>query len=53
VIGVALFGSLIANRDQFLPGLHLALHISAIVLLICAAAAFIGIRDEQLPNDRK
>lgn len=50
VIGVALFGSLIANRDQFLPGLHLALYISAAVLLIGAVSAFIGIRDEQSTN---
>ena len=46
VIGVALFGSLIANRGQFIPGLHLALYISATVLLIGMAVAFIGIRDD-------
>lgn len=49
-IGVALFGSLIANRDQFVSGLHLALYISAVVLIIGAVSAFIGIRDEQLAN---
>lgn len=32
VIGVALLGSLIANRRQFVPGLHLALCISAAVV---------------------
>src|SRR5215469_9941815 len=42
VIGVALFGSLIANHYQFVPGLHLALHLSAVALLIGAAAAFVG-----------
>ena len=47
VIGVALFGSLIANRDQFIPGMHLALYISAAVLLIGTASAFFCIRDEQ------
>jgi MFS transporter, DHA2 family, methylenomycin A resistance protein len=47
VIGVALFGSLIANRDQFIPGLHLALYISAVILLIGTVSAFIGIRNEQ------
>ncbi|MBV8337127.1 MAG: MFS transporter [Alphaproteobacteria bacterium] len=47
VIGVALFGSLIANRDQFVPGLHLALYICAIVLLIGSVTAFTGIDDEQ------
>jgi MFS transporter, DHA2 family, methylenomycin A resistance protein len=50
VIGVALFGSLIANRHQFVPGLHLALCISAAVLLIGFGAAFIGIRDHQSAN---
>jgi MFS transporter, DHA2 family, methylenomycin A resistance protein len=47
VIGVALFGSLIANRYQFLGGLQLALYISAVVLLIGAVAAGVGIRDER------
>ena len=45
VIGVALFGSLIAGRDQFVPGVHLALYLSAVVLLIGGLAAFVGIRD--------
>jgi MFS transporter, DHA2 family, methylenomycin A resistance protein len=45
VIGVALFGSLIAARDQFIPGMHLALYISAAVLLVGAVSAFLGIRD--------
>jgi len=43
VIGVALFGSLIANRGQFAPSLHLALYISVAVLLIGAISAFIGV----------
>jgi MFS transporter, DHA2 family, methylenomycin A resistance protein len=47
VIGIALFGSLIANRNQLVPGLHLALYISAIVLLIGSVTAFMGIDDEQ------
>lgn len=46
VIGVALFGSLIANRDHFIAETHLALYISVVVLLIGAAAAFIAIRDD-------
>jgi DHA2 family methylenomycin A resistance protein-like MFS transporter len=50
VIGVALFGSLLANRHQFVPGLHLALYISAAVLLIGLGAAFIGIHDQQSMN---
>ena len=47
VIGVALFGSLIANRDQFIPSLRVALYISVIVLLIGAVSAFMGIHEEQ------
>jgi DHA2 family methylenomycin A resistance protein-like MFS transporter len=47
VIGVALFGSLIANPNQFISGIHLALYISAVVLLIGIVSAFLGIRDEQ------
>jgi MFS transporter, DHA2 family, methylenomycin A resistance protein len=50
VIGVPLFGTLIANGHQFVPGLHLALCISAAVLLIGFGAAFIGIRDQQSAN---
>jgi MFS transporter, DHA2 family, methylenomycin A resistance protein len=46
VIGVALFGSLIADRDHFVSGLHLALYISVGALLVGTAAAFITIRDE-------
>ena len=42
VIGVALFGSLIADRDQFILGIHLALYISAAVLLIGTVAAFLA-----------
>jgi len=47
VIGVALFGSLITGRDQFVPGMHLALYLSAVILLIGTIAALVGIRDEQ------
>jgi MFS transporter, DHA2 family, methylenomycin A resistance protein len=47
VIGVAMFGSLIANRGQFIPGIHLTLHISVAVLLIGTLAALLGIRDGQ------
>jgi MFS transporter, DHA2 family, methylenomycin A resistance protein len=47
VIGVSLFGSLIANRDQFVAGLHLALYISAAVLLIGTVSALIGVHGEQ------
>ena len=46
VIGVALFGSLIANRHQFISGIHMASYMSAAVLLIGTIAAFLGIRDE-------
>jgi DHA2 family methylenomycin A resistance protein-like MFS transporter len=38
VLGVALFGSLIAQADAFMAGTHLALAISAAVLLAAAAA---------------
>lgn len=47
VIGVALFGSLIADRHQFIAGLHLALYISVAVLLIGTFATAIGIRDKR------
>jgi MFS transporter, DHA2 family, methylenomycin A resistance protein len=52
VIGVALFGSLIANQDQFLPGLHLALYLSAGVLLVGAVSVFLGLRDAESANLR-
>lgn len=35
VVGVALFGSLIAQRNRFLHGLHLSLSIAAGILLLC------------------
>ena len=50
VIGVSLFGSLIANRDHFIPGMHLALYISVAVSLIGAVAAFIAIGDDAAPE---
>jgi DHA2 family methylenomycin A resistance protein-like MFS transporter len=40
VLGVALFGSLVAGRDSFVFGLHVALIISAALLLIAAATIF-------------
>ncbi|QDF39177.1 MFS transporter [Bradyrhizobium symbiodeficiens] len=42
VIGVALFGSLIAGAGAFMEGLHLSLVISAAVLLVAAAAIGLG-----------
>jgi DHA2 family methylenomycin A resistance protein-like MFS transporter len=42
VLGVALFGSLIAQSGAFILGLRLSLVISAVVML--AAAAAIGLR---------
>ncbi|MBW8856764.1 MAG: MFS transporter, partial [Bradyrhizobium sp.] len=42
VLGVALFGSLIAGEGAFVQGLHLALIISAIVLLLAAAVIGVG-----------
>jgi DHA2 family methylenomycin A resistance protein-like MFS transporter len=44
VLGVALFGSLIAGEDAFVDGLHLALVISAAVLLLAAATIGLGTR---------
>jgi DHA2 family methylenomycin A resistance protein-like MFS transporter len=38
VLGVALFGSLIAKADAFMAGMHTALAISAALLLVAAAA---------------
>jgi len=40
VIGVALFGSLVAKNDDFLRGMHLSLIISAGLLLISGALVF-------------
>ncbi|MBV8771431.1 MAG: MFS transporter [Deltaproteobacteria bacterium] len=45
VIGVALFGSLVANRNHFIAGMHLALYVSTILVLIGGVAAFVMIRD--------
>jgi DHA2 family methylenomycin A resistance protein-like MFS transporter len=44
VLGVALFGSLIAGEGAFVDGLHLALVISAAVLLLAAATIGLGAR---------
>ncbi len=44
MIGVALFGSLIAGDGRLVPGLHLALAIS-VALTIAVAALSIGIKD--------
>jgi MFS transporter, DHA2 family, methylenomycin A resistance protein len=38
VLGVALFGSLIGDKDMFMAGTHAALVISAALLLVAAAA---------------
>ena len=40
VLGVALFGSLVGGRDGLAFGLHVALIISAALLLIAAATIF-------------
>lgn len=42
VLGVALFGSLIASDGAFMTGLHQSLIISAVVLLIAAAVIGLG-----------
>jgi len=42
VLGVALFGSLIAGEGAFVEGLHLSLAISAAVLLLAAAVIGFG-----------
>jgi DHA2 family methylenomycin A resistance protein-like MFS transporter len=44
VLGVALFGSLVATDGGFLTGMHLALIISASVLLLAAATIGFGAR---------
>ncbi|UVO39314.1 MFS transporter [Bradyrhizobium arachidis] len=44
VLGVALFGSLIASDSAFVPGLHQSLIISAAVLLVAAAVIGFGAR---------
>jgi MFS transporter, DHA2 family, methylenomycin A resistance protein len=43
VIGVAPFGSLIANREKFVHGMHLSLYVSLVAVLIGALAALMGI----------
>jgi DHA2 family methylenomycin A resistance protein-like MFS transporter len=42
VLGVALFGSLIATQGAFMSGLHASLTIAAAVLLLAAAAIWRG-----------
>ena len=49
VLGVALFGSLIAGEGAFVQGLHLALVISAAVLLLAAATIGLGARARRRP----
>jgi DHA2 family methylenomycin A resistance protein-like MFS transporter len=44
VLGVALFGSLVATNGAFLAGMHLSLVISAVVLLLAAAVIGLGTR---------
>ena len=46
VIGVALFGSLIASNDQFISGMHMVLYSSIGVLCIGAIATLIMVRDD-------
>ncbi|MBV8576726.1 MAG: MFS transporter, partial [Acetobacteraceae bacterium] len=61
VIGVALFGSLIANRDQFVGGMHVALYVAIVAALTGAVTAFVAIdrgaaaeaRTDQAGIDRK
>jgi DHA2 family methylenomycin A resistance protein-like MFS transporter len=54
VIGVALFGALIAKQDHFISGIHLALYVSIAAVLIGAVAAFVTIRDDAaIAADRK
>lgn len=42
VLGVALFGSLVASEGAFMTGLHLSLVVSAAVLLLAAAVIGLG-----------
>jgi len=42
VLGVALFGSLVASEGAFMAGLHASLVVSAAVLLLAAAVIGIG-----------
>ncbi|MCK1652602.1 MFS transporter [Bradyrhizobium sp. 149] len=42
VLGVALFGSLVASEGAFMTGLHLSLAVSAAVLLLAAAVIGLG-----------
>lgn len=42
VLGVALFGSLVAGEGAFMAGLHLSLVICALVLLMAAAVIGLG-----------
>jgi len=44
VLGVALFGSLVASEGAFMAGLHASLAVSAAVLLLAAAVIGIGSR---------
>jgi len=46
VLGVALFGSLVESNGTFLSGLHLALIISATVLLLAAGVIGLGVRTQ-------
>jgi MFS transporter, DHA2 family, methylenomycin A resistance protein len=47
VLGVALFGSLIGQANAFIPGLHAALIVSAVLLIAAAAAITLGGRAKQ------
>jgi MFS transporter, DHA2 family, methylenomycin A resistance protein len=47
VLGVALFGSLVAQSHDFMPGLHASLLTSAAVLLAAGAAIWFGASDRE------
>ena len=49
-IGVALFGSLIANRGHFVEGISIALFIAVAMVLVGTIAALVAIPAE---NERK
>jgi DHA2 family methylenomycin A resistance protein-like MFS transporter len=43
VVGVALFGSLIAQKGMFLHGLHLSLLLSVVMTLLATAISLWGL----------
>ncbi|MGX1324170.1 DHA2 family methylenomycin A resistance protein-like MFS transporter [Bradyrhizobium sp. USDA 377] len=50
VLGVALFGSLVASEGAFMTGLHASLAVSAFVLLLAAAVIGIGAPPQGMNN---